>query len=404
MYVSWSRRIVRLDAGGYPAGAVPLLFPAMASPRRPGRKEERVQETSLVLAIEDPALQDEVLHFLGRVPRLRVVGAAVSAPELARRIRERRPDVAVVSPSVLGGANDLDGAALLVVGTAERAGDLRLALRAGARGFYLWPEERHSLGRDAARLAPPPSGTDGARGRVVAVYGPRGGAGTTFLATNLAAAWASAGSETILADLDLFFADVTAALGFDGDEGTGSVADLVPVLDEVAPEHVEPVLRLHAAGFRTLTAPAVPDAVRVIGADRVAALVKALRQLAEVVVLHLPRCIDDGVRGALESADQILIVVTLDVLAFRDARRALGLLADLGLGNRVQLVINRASRSEVIPEDSERVFGLRPVAVIRHDRSVPRAQNRGELIAGRSGPAARGVRALAARLTTEAPA
>jgi hypothetical protein len=52
----------------------------------------------------------------------------------------------------------------------------------------------------------------------------------------------------------------------------------------------------------------------------------------------------------------------------------------------------------VVPQDAERVFGLRPSAVIRHDRTVPRAQNRGDLIAGRSGPAGRGVRLLARRL------
>jgi pilus assembly protein CpaE len=373
----------------------------MASPRRPTRQEELVQETSLVLAIEDPALQDEVLHFFGRIPRLRVVGAVGTAPELARRLRERRPDVAVVSPGVLGTTRDLDGAALLVVGTEERTGDLRLALRAGARGFYLWPQERDALGRDAARVTPPPVGAEGTPGRAVAVYGPRGGAGATFLATNLAAACSRSGS-TILADLDLFFADVTAALGFDADQETRTLADLVPVLDELAGEHVEPVLRDHAGGFRALVAPAAPDAAGGFGADQATALVKALKDLAEVVVLHLPRCLDDGIRGALESADQILVVVTLDVLAFRDARRALGLLDELGLGSRVQLVINRAARSEVVPEDAERVFGLAPIAVIRHDRAVPRAQNRGELVIGRSGPAARGVQALARRLMSEA--
>jgi pilus assembly protein CpaE len=360
-----------------------------------------VQETSLVLAIEDPALQDEVLHFFGRIPRLRVVGAVGTAHDLARRLRERRPDLAVVSPAVLGTARDLDGAALLVVGTEERTGDLRVALRAGARGFYLWPEERDALGRDAARVSPPPVEGEGTPGRVVAVYGPRGGAGTTFLATNLAAACSRSGSA-ILADLDLLFADVTAALGFDADDEARTLGDLVPVLEELAAEHVEPVLRDHAGGFRTLVGPAAPDVVRAISADQGTALVKALRDLAEIVVLHLPRCLDDGIRGALESADQILVVVTLDVLAFRDARRALGLLADLGLGNRVQLVINRASRSELVPEDAERVFGLRPIAVIRHDRAVPRAQNRGELVIGRSGPAARGVQALARRLMAEA--
>jgi Flp pilus assembly CpaE family ATPase len=363
-----------------------------------------VQETSAVLAVEDPALQEEVLHFLERIPRLRIVGATTTPSRLQRTIREQRPDVAVITPGLLASAEDLDGAALLVVGTEERVGDLRLALRAGASGFYLWPGEREALGRDAIQLRPPMPTGERPPGRVVAVYGPRGGAGTTFLATNLAAACARGGLATILVDLDLFFADVTAALGFEPNPGARTLADLAPVLDEVAPEHLDPVLRDHEAGFSTLLAPEAGEALEAIEAGQASGLVRALRARGEVIVLHLPRCIDDGVRGALESADRILVVVSLDVLAFRDARRALDLLAGLGLEARTELVINRAARSEVVPQDAQVVFGKQPLAVIRQDRAVPRAQNRGELVVGRSGPAARAVQSLARRLMAEVKA
>lgn len=362
-----------------------------------------MQETSAVLAVEDPALQGEVLHFLERIPRLRIVGATATPSRLRRTIRERRPDVAVITPGMLASADDLDGAALLVVGTDERVGDLRLALRAGAAGFYVWPTEREALGRDAVQLRPPPPSADRPSGRVVAVYGPRGGVGTTFLATNLAAACARSGSSAILVDLDLFFADVTAAVGFEPDPGARTIADLASVLDEVTSEHLDPVLRSHEAGFSALLAPEPGEALQTIEAGQAGGLVRALRGRGDVIVLHLPRCIDDGVRGALENADRILVVVSLDVLAFRDARRALALLAGLGLEARAELVINRATRSEVVPQDAEAVFGKRPMAVIRQDRAVSRAQNRGELVIGRSGPAARAIQALARRLVAEVP-
>jgi Flp pilus assembly CpaE family ATPase len=164
------------------------------------------------------------------------------------------------------------------------------------------------------------------------------------------------------------------------------------------------VLRPHDAGFSALLAPDAGEGVQALEGGQVAGLVRALRARADVIVLHLPRCIDDGVRGALESADRILVVVSLDVLAFRDARRVLDLLAGLGLEARTELVINRATRSEVVPQDAEAVFGKRPMAVIRQDRTVPRAQNRGALVIGRSGPAARSVQALARRLAAEVSA
>ena len=360
-----------------------------------------MQEITVVLAVEDPPLQEEILHFLDRIPRVRILGAAGTAEELARRIRERGPQVAVVTPGVLGAVGDLDGAAVLVVGTEERTGDLRVALRAGARGFYLWPEERDALARDAIRAAPSGKAEERPPGKVVAVYGPRGGAGATFLATNLAAACAREGAETVLVDLDLFFADATVALGLAAEDSPRTLADLAPVLDELGAEHVEPVLHGHPGGFRVLLAPGSLEQVGTLTAAQATGLVRTIRSRSGLVILHLPRTIDDGVRGALEACDEILLVVSLDVLAFRDARRALDLLRALGLDGRCRLVINRAVRSEVVPQDAERVFGLRPTAVIRHDRTVPRAQNRGDLVAGRSGPAGRGVRTLARHLLGE---
>jgi septum formation inhibitor-activating ATPase MinD len=54
-----------------------------------------------------------------------------------------------------------------------------------------------------------------------------------------------------------------------------------------------------------------------------------------------------------------------------------------------------------VPDDAERVLGLRPVAMIREDRAVRRAQDRGQVVAGRSTPAARRVAALARRILDE---
>ncbi len=358
-----------------------------------------MHEASIVLGMEDPAIQEEVLHFLERLPRLRVVSAAVDASGLARAVREHRPDAAVVSPGLLDGG-DVDGAALLVVAARETTSTLRAALRAGARGFYLWPDERDRLAQDAERAARPRSEERPSAGRAAAVFGPRGGVGTTFLATNLAAACAAGEADTVLVDLDPYFADVTTALGID-EEGAPTIAELAPVADELTGEHLDRVLHRHPLGFGALLAPHRPMEQGLDPAV-VSASVRALRSRHEIVVLHLPRALDDATRAALEAADVVLLVVTLDVLALRDARRALDLLRGSGLDGRCRLVLNRVGRGEVVPDDAERVLGLRPVTMIREDRAVRRSQDRGQVVVGRSSPAARRVAALARHLLEEA--
>ncbi|MGH2724351.1 MAG: hypothetical protein ACRDI0_08815 [Actinomycetota bacterium] len=90
------------------------------------------------------------------------------------------------------------------------------------------------------------------------------------------------------------------------------------------------------------------------------ALARVLRSRFDVVLLHLPRTLDPGVRAALEAADEVLVVATLDVMAFREARRVLATLGGLGLDGRCSLVINRASRSEVVPESGCSASGRWP--------------------------------------------
>jgi len=337
---------------------------------------------TVALGFEELGLSEEVLHFLEHDPAFRVVGTATDRPGLTRLVREAHPATVVGSPALLAGA-DGDGAVRLAVSERESIGALRDAIRAGAAGFYRWPEERQSLTSDALRLVRRSEEERFDRGTVVAVYGARGGAGTTFLATHLAAACAGSGARTCLADCDPGYADVAAALGVPPNGPARTISDLVPVFDELTVQHVDDVLYEHPRGFRVLLGPADPTEADAIEPAHVAAAIGVLAGHHDVLVLDVPRSMDDVARSALGAADHVLLVVTLDVLAFRDAKRAMAFLASLGVDGRVRLIVNRAARSEVIPEDCERVFGLPPSAVLPEDRAVPTAQNRGELLSGR---------------------
>jgi pilus assembly protein CpaE len=353
-------------------------------------------ESTVVLGFEDAALQEEVLHFLDRLPRVHVVGAAADGQEFVRKVRDVRPDAAVGSPPMLGdGAAEVAGTALFVVAERETTQGLRTALRVGARGFYLWPEEREELARAAERSARPSESKEpGASGRVVAVLGARGGAGATFLATSLAAACAATGS-TVLIDFDTFYGDVTTALGAGPESRTA--ADLSEVMEELTPEHLDRVLYAHPRGFHALLAPHEPSQRGALDTRGLARAAEVLRSSFDTIVLHLPRSMDLALPG-LEIADEVLVVVTLDVLAFRDAKRLLSYIRGLGLDRKCHLVVNRATRAEVVPDDVERVFGVRPRAVLRNDRSVTRAQNRGEVLGLRGGHLSRQITKLSASL------
>jgi pilus assembly protein CpaE len=339
----------------------------------------------VVLAIEAHDVAEEVMHFLDRTGRARVVATAADHRQLLEAVRQLEPDVVVGQPGLVRGAS-LNGSALLALETRESVQALRAAIELGARGFFLWPAEREALARAAARLRA--GVAEAKRGALVAVHGPRGGAGATFVATHLAAAFARRGRACVLVDLDPLFGDVAAALGAPLEPAPRTIADVLPGVEEAGPGQVERALWAHPAGFRALLAPGPEEAER-LGASEVRALLPAVTATADVVLLHLPRALDGAARAALEAADRVLLVLSLDVLAFRAADRVLAVLEELGVADRVGFVVNRAARAEVAPADVEPALGRPPLAVVPRDPAVPAAQDHGRLLPmrGRTGRA-----------------
>ena len=146
---------------------------------------------------------------------------------------------------------------------------------------------------------------------------------------------------------------------------------------KLKPKQIEELVRRHPAGFAALLAPADRQRFPRIGAEACGAAISAARRSCDVVVLHVPRALDEVARAGLRDADRVLVVLGLDLLSFRDAKRAIEVAA---LEGRCSFVVNRASRSEITPNDVERVFGQPPIAVIPSDRAVARAQDHGRLV------------------------
>ena len=339
------------------------------------------QVARVVLALEAPEIVEEVMHFLDRSGRARIVATAGDDRQLAEAVRQLEPDVVVADPALLDARPPIG--VVLALDTRESVGSLRAAIRAGAAGYFVWPAEREALVGAAAAALRETRRTAG-RATVIAVHGGRGGVGVTFVATHLAAALARRGSA-ILLDLDPVSADVAHALDVpvsDGDDPLHSMSDAAALREDLGSAQLRAALWRHVSGVDVL-APSAPDEAVAFGPTELEPVVEAAAATADAVVLHLPRGL-----GAITSefalrADRLLEVVTLDVAAFRGASRALEAFSSLQLDD-VGLVVNKAARAEVTVGDVQRVFGRPPVVVVPSDRSVRAATERGRLVRARS--------------------
>jgi Flp pilus assembly CpaE family ATPase len=335
----------------------------------------------VVLALDEHDVAEEVMHFLDRAGGARIVATAVDERQLAEAVRQLEPDAVVASPSLLRRGRPPGGRPILAVDTRESVGSLRAAIRAGAHGFYLWPEEREELAAASRRVASMGAPDGSAGGRLIAVLGSRGGAGTTFVATHLAAAFARRGRSCILVDVDTTFDDLGAALSIPLDEPVPTLVDMV-ASDESGGSRGGPWT--HPAGFRVIPGSAEPAGTPPDPVD-VAAAVDAMTRASDVVVAHLPRVVSEVSRAVVSRAHEVVLVLTLDVASFRAAKRAI---AAFGLQDRCRFVVNRTARADVAVADVQRVFGRPALAAIPSTSGVRAAQDRGRLLPPR-GRAAR---------------
>ncbi len=201
------------------------------------------------------------------------------------------------------------------------------------------------------------------RGRIVAVFSSKGGCGTSFIAANLAA---STGAPTVLCDLNLHAGDLALYLGV---EPKFSIADLVEnrarADDALLRSYVVP----HSAQLSLLASPREADAADDIEAEHVFEVMELLRERYDYVVIDPQHTFDSITLAALDQADEIILVLTLDIPAIRSTQRALAIFDRLGYPrHKVRVVVNRWSKQiELDLRQVEQFLGERVVGFIQSD-------------------------------------
>ncbi|MFI8589909.1 CpaE family protein [Dietzia maris] len=280
---------------------------------------------------------------------------------------------------------------MAVVLVSEQPDALALsALRAGACDVVHpeaeVPEFAAVLGRAAQVAAtsapqgpgdPAMNGSASARGRVISVVSPKGGVGKTTVATNLAVGLSrSAPNSTVLVDLDVQFGDVASALNLDPEHTLLDVVRGPAVKDSMV---LKTFLTQHQTGLYTVCAPASPaDADDITSAD-VARLLKTLASEFRYVVVDTAPGLDDHALAAIDQADELVLLTSLDVPGVRGLRKEMAILRDLALDfDKRHILVNFADpRSGLTKADAEATIGAGVDLVLPRSKAVPVSVNQG---------------------------
>lgn len=223
------------------------------------------------------------------------------------------------------------------------------AMRAGAREFLLQPFKKdelieavnstiHSSKQKSEKIS---------KGKIIAVHGAKGGVGATTIATNIASVLSQhQKKDVILFDLNLKLGN--SALFFNV-KSQYSILDVATNIDKIDTHLLKNTLPRHSSGVRILLGPSHIEQAETINAMHVEQTLALLRYIFEYIIIDTNSIFDEVNIKALDEADTILTVSTLDVPSIYNVKRCIDLFQRMGYDKeKVLLILNRYSKFEEI--------------------------------------------------------
>ena len=204
--------------------------------------------------------------------------------------------------------------------------------------------------------------------RTVAVYSPKGGVGTTTIATNIAVAAAQRRMDrVVLLDLDLQFGGVATHLNLEPKHTLADVVRDSHALRE--PDILRSYASRHDSGLHVLAAPQSPESSELILPDHVSHILGTLLEAYDSIVVDAGSVLDERVLRVFEAAETIVLPVHPEMSALKAVHGLLDYLNETGsIAGKSTFVLNNMFAREILrPRDIESVLGTRISSDLPYD-------------------------------------
>jgi pilus assembly protein CpaE len=340
----------------------------------------------------------EVREGLADHPDVELVGTAADPSKAGTKLAESGAQVILhgttatdhVPSDEIEAIRGVTAAPIVLVTSASANTILSEALAAGIFDVVLLPQltdgivftikKANSLAAGRTGGAPTKASTS-LDGKVVTLFSPKGGAGKTVLAANLACVFARHQSRrTLLLDLDLQFGDTAIMMGIEPEK---TIYDLVMARRELDSEALSGYVTAHQSGVHVMPAPMRPEDAELVTEERLGHLFSVAKESYDVIIVDTPPFFHGPVLATLDRTDQLLMVASLDVPAIKNTKLTTQTLDLLHYPmERRHLLLNRSgAKVGLKPAEVERALGMKVEFEVPVDHDVALSVNRGVPIA-----------------------
>jgi pilus assembly protein CpaE len=295
---------------------------------------------------------------------------AVSLHEGLKRLRSDSPPQVVILEvqSIAQGIRDVSDifaaspeTLIMATSSEKRPNWIVTLIRAGIDEYLTTPTTLAEL-EDALERADlmfdQKQGAAEAGGKIVTVYNPTGGIGTTTIAVNLATALAGRGKMTALADLNPFSSDIAAFLDL---TPAYTLSSLQLPEKRISANHLMNIMTRHTSGMHVLCGNDEIDVSSEVTPDQIRSLITLMRGQFSLTFIDAGGSLSPRNLETFNGSDLIIYPLLLTLPALNNAKRYLKSLEFHGHGlDRIKVVVNRYfPRDEIKVADAEKILEVK---------------------------------------------
>lgn len=259
-----------------------------------------------------------------------------------------------------------------------------MIILSGARAFLLYPYQQgklvHTLNQvkkliERARTASSQdSSTEdqaaSTSNKTITVFSPKGGTGTTTIATNLAISLRQiTNQEVLLIDGKHLFGHISLYLNL---RSGNSINDLIAHAGMLDQQLIEQVMVKHSSGINVLPSPNKISLVQDIRPDNLFSVVQMLKDVFPYIIIDGGNHLDENTVTYLDASDRILLALNPNLASMRDARIFLEVSDSLSYPkNKTLLLVNLAGhKADVREKDIEKIIKIPIFGTISADEKL----------------------------------
>jgi len=296
--------------------------------------------------------REMILRMLQFDPTIEVVGTARTGIEAIAAAQKLKPDVMVMDINM----PDMDGIVatenirkrvpfiqVVILSVQSDPNYMRRAMLAGARDFLTKPpmiDELTAAIQRAAVLAQEERAkeavvatgmtgqlglnrTPGVDGKVIVVYSPKGGTGSTMLTTNLAYSLKTQENAVAIVDSNFLYGDVAVFLN---EHTKNSALDLIDRVNDLDADIIRDVMVVNkATGIHLLASPNQPELVDNGLGEPFAKILKFMKQIYHFIIVDTTSYLTEVAQSCLDVADLIILLTAQDIPAIKNTNQFLSI-------------------------------------------------------------------------------